>query len=177
MLISADTKPRRDELTPESWTSSRGGFHVQVQPIVQAVPTKASPGRVAPDLLQRQFTAERMNQKWTTDATEFNVAGEKLYLPPVIDLYNGEIVASKRRDDRSSNWSRTCRQRLHQIDDSEKPILHSDQGWHDRMPAGNRMLESRNIAQSMSRKGHCLDVRHPQIRVFQLQSLRQHREV
>jgi hypothetical protein len=44
------------------------------------------------------------------------------------------------------------------------------------MPAGNRMLESRNIPQSMSRKGHCLDVRHPQIPVFQ-QSLRQHREV
>jgi putative transposase len=54
---------------------------------------KGQAGRVAPDLLQRQFTAERMNQKWTTDVTEFNVAGEKLYLSPVMDLYNGEIVA------------------------------------------------------------------------------------
>lgn len=69
---------------------------------------KGQAGRVAPDLLQRQFTAERMNQKWTTDVTEFNVAGEKLYLSPVMDLYNGESSPSKRRDDRSSNWSRTC---------------------------------------------------------------------
>ena len=41
---------------------------------------KGQAGRVAPDLLQRQFSARRMNQKWTTDVTEFNVAGEKLFL-------------------------------------------------------------------------------------------------
>lgn len=43
--------------------------------------------------MQRQFTAEKDNSKWVTDVTEFNVAGEKLYLSPVMDLYNGEIVA------------------------------------------------------------------------------------
>lgn len=46
---------------------------------------------------------------------------------------------------------------LDQIDDDERPILHSDQGWHYQMPTWNRMLENRNIAQSMSRKGNCLD--------------------
>ncbi|ONT12055.1 transposase, partial [Burkholderia cenocepacia] len=50
-------------------------------------------GRVAPNLLRRQFDAERPNQKWVTDVTEFNVEGQKLYLSPVMDLYNGEIVA------------------------------------------------------------------------------------
>ena len=50
-------------------------------------------GRVAPNVLQRQFQAERPNQKWVTDVTEFNVGGEKLYLSPVMDLYNGEIMA------------------------------------------------------------------------------------
>jgi len=39
------------------------------------------------------FHAERPNQKWVTDVTEFNVRGEKLFLSPVLDLYNGEIVA------------------------------------------------------------------------------------
>ena len=50
-------------------------------------------GRTAPDLLQRKFEAHCANQKWVTDVTEFNVAGEKPYLSPVLDLYNGEIIA------------------------------------------------------------------------------------
>ncbi|WP_251275143.1 IS3 family transposase, partial [Enterobacter hormaechei] len=43
--------------------------------------------------LNRQFHAERPNQKWVTDVTEFKVQGMKLYLSPIMDLYNGEIVA------------------------------------------------------------------------------------
>lgn len=50
-------------------------------------------GRVAPNLLQREFEASKPNEKWVTDVTEFNVGGKKLYLSPVLDLYNGEIVA------------------------------------------------------------------------------------
>lgn len=47
----------------------------------------------APNFLDRQFQAERPNEKWVTDVIEFNVDGSKLYLSPVMDLYNGEIVA------------------------------------------------------------------------------------
>lgn len=54
---------------------------------------KGEIGHAAPNTLQRKFTAARANQKWVTDVTEFNVAGEKLYLSPILDLYNGEIVA------------------------------------------------------------------------------------
>ena len=54
---------------------------------------KGQAGRVAPDLIQRQFNAQHMNQKWVTDVTQFSVAGEKLYLSPVMDLHNGEIIA------------------------------------------------------------------------------------
>ncbi|XGZ91512.1 DDE-type integrase/transposase/recombinase [Pseudomonas sp. NT2] len=50
-------------------------------------------GEVSPNTLARQFEAEQPNQKWVTDVTEFKVAGKKLYLSPVLDLYNGEIVA------------------------------------------------------------------------------------
>ena len=49
---------------------------------------------VAANVLARRF-AERPNEKWVTDVTEFNVRGEKLYLSPVMDLYNGEIVATQ----------------------------------------------------------------------------------
>ena len=54
---------------------------------------KGEVGHAAPNELQRQFKAEAANQKWVTDVTEFNVRGNKLYLSPVMDLYNGEIVA------------------------------------------------------------------------------------
>ena len=43
----------------------------------------------SPNLLDRQFEAERPNEKWVTDVTEFNVRGDKLYLSPIMDLYNG----------------------------------------------------------------------------------------
>lgn len=52
----------------------------------------------APHLLQRQFQADAPHQKWVTDVTEFNVRGSNLYLSPVMDLYNGEIVAYEMRD-------------------------------------------------------------------------------
>lgn len=54
---------------------------------------KGEVGYAAPNVLKRQFAATSANQKWVTDATEFKVAGEKLYLSPVMDLYNGEIFA------------------------------------------------------------------------------------
>ncbi|MFT0851184.1 IS3 family transposase [Achromobacter sp. F4_2707] len=50
-------------------------------------------GEAAPNSLNREFAASQANQKWVTDVTEFAVAGKKLYLSPVMDLYNGEIVA------------------------------------------------------------------------------------
>src|SRR5260364_245586 len=46
-------------------------------------------GRAAPNILERQFQAHNPNQKWVTDVTEFNVGGKKLYLSPVMNLYNG----------------------------------------------------------------------------------------
>lgn len=115
-------------------------------------------GRVAPDLLQRQFAAEHMNQKWVTDVTEFNVAGEKLYLSPVMDLHNSEIIAYETAGRPHFKLVKDMLDKaLDQLGDEERPILHSDQGWQYQMPAWSRMLESRNIAQSMSRKGNCLD--------------------
>lgn len=119
---------------------------------------KGQVGRVAPDLLQRQFTAKRMNQKWTTDVTEFSVAGEKLYLSPVIDLHNGAIIAFQTaRRPVFKLVKDMLVKALDQLGDEDRPILHSDQGWQYQTPAWSRMLEGRNITQSMSRKGNCLD--------------------
>jgi putative transposase len=119
---------------------------------------KGEVGQAAPNELQRRFKAEAINQKWVTDVTEFNVAGEKLYLSPVLDLYNGEIVAfetSKRPT--FELVSSMLKKALAKLNPGDKPLLHSDQGWHYRMPAFKRQLLERQLVQSMSRKGNCLD--------------------
>lgn len=50
-------------------------------------------GRIAPNILKRNFKADQPNKKWATDVTEFNVSRNKLYLSPIIDLFNGEIIS------------------------------------------------------------------------------------
>jgi putative transposase len=115
-------------------------------------------GRVAPNLLNRQFEAQRPNEKWVTDVTEFNVKGQKLYLSPVMDLYNGEIIAwqssTRPTFDLVGNMLKKALCRLGR---DERPLLHSDQGWQYQMVDWRRLLDQRAIRQSMSRKGNCLD--------------------
>jgi putative transposase len=119
---------------------------------------KGEVGHAAPHILKRHFDATGANQKWVTDVTEFKVSGEKLYLSPVMDLYNGEIIAfetSKRPE--FALVGTMLKRALKKLKAGEKPILHSDQGWQYRMPAYQRALREKNVVQSMSRKGNCLD--------------------
>lgn len=119
---------------------------------------KGEIGHAAPNILQRQFEAKGINQKWVTDVTEFNVAGEKLYLSPVMDLYNREIIAFETtRRPVFELVSSMLKKALAKLTATEKPIMHSDQGWHYRMPAYQRALREKNVVQSMSRRGNCLD--------------------
>ena len=54
---------------------------------------KGEVGKIAPNLLNRNFKADKPNQKWITDVTEFSLFGTKLYLSPIIDLFNGEVIS------------------------------------------------------------------------------------
>ena len=54
---------------------------------------KGEIGKIAPNLLGREFYAEKPNQKWVTDVTEFHLFGEKLYLSPILDLHSRDIVS------------------------------------------------------------------------------------
>lgn len=111
-----------------------------------------------PNILNRQFQADRPHQKWVTDVTEFNVGGNKLYLSPVMDLYNGEIVAYEM--DTRPHFplvSHMLKKALAKLTASDAPLLHSDQGWHYQMAAYRRQLDQHGLTQSMSRKGNCLD--------------------
>lgn len=115
-------------------------------------------GTVAPNRLNRHFQAAQPNTKWTTDITEFKVQGQKLYLSPILDLFNSEIVSYSLSKTPSF---RLVTDMLHQafqkIPDHRPLLLHSDQGWHYQMRAYQRLLQEQGVTQSMSRKGNCYD--------------------
>ena len=115
-------------------------------------------GHVAGNVLQRRFAAPRPNQKWVTDVTEFKVDGQKLYLSPVLDLYNSEIISYEiARRPLFSMVSSMLQKAFSRLRPDEKPLLHSDQGWQYQMPIYRQLLKQRAITISMSRKGNCLD--------------------
>ena len=119
---------------------------------------KGEVGQTAPNELNRQFEASAANKKWVTDVTEFNVAGEKLYLSPVLDLYNGEIIAFEmNRRPEFKLVTAMLTKAFSKLGSTDKPMLHSDQGWQYRMPAYRENLKNRGMLQSMSRKGNCHD--------------------
>lgn len=115
-------------------------------------------GKIAPNILQRKFRAEAPNQKWATDITEFNVSGTKLYLSPIIDLFNQEIISYELTERPIFNQVvMMLKKAFKKIPDNTKLILHSDQGWQYQMRRYQHLLEEKGIIQSMSRKGNCLD--------------------
>ena len=107
---------------------------------------------------KRNFSTTACNQIWTTDVSEFHIAAGKLYLSPILDMHNREIVAFN--ISRYPNFSQTTdmlKKAFHKYMNLEGLILHSDQGWQYQMKFYHQELEKRGIIQSMSRKGNCLD--------------------
>ena len=115
-------------------------------------------GRIASNLLNRDFQADKMNEKWVTDVTEFHLFGEKRYLSPVLDLCNGEIIAYKVMSRPVYRLvGDMLEEAIRRLNPRDEVILHSDQGWHYQMKKYHKTLERHHIKQSMSRKGNCLD--------------------
>lgn len=112
----------------------------------------------AANLLNRQFTAHRPNQKWVTDVTQFRINNEKLYLSPVVDLFNGEVISyDVSRRPLFAMVQRMVDRAVSRLRPGEQPILHSDQGWQYRMPVYAKALVGSGLRMSMSRKGNCYD--------------------
>ena len=106
----------------------------------------------------RNFETTGFNQKWTTGVSEFHIAAGKLYLSPIMDMHNGEIISFN--ISRSPNFAQTM-DMLNKVfvkfDDLTGLIFHSDQGWQYQMERYQTTLKEKGIIQSMSRKGNCLD--------------------
>ena len=119
---------------------------------------KGEVGKIAPNLLNRDFRAQKPNQKWVTDVTEFSLYGQKLDLSPILDLHNGYLVSYTISERPVLNMVTTMLEKAYEtIPDGTDLILHSDQGWQYQHKAYQRMLRKKGLRQSMSRKGNCLD--------------------
>ena len=119
---------------------------------------KGEVGKVADNLLDRDFHAEKPNQKWTTDVTEFRLFGQKLYLSPIMDLCSGDVVTYTLSESPNLLMVTTMlEQAVKILPEKHNLILHSDQGWHYQHKQYRKLLEENGITQSMSRKGNCYD--------------------
>ena len=119
---------------------------------------KGQIGKVADNHLNREFYAEKPFEKLTTDVTQFKIGDEKVYLSPVMDLFNREIVSYSISTSPNLWQIREMLDGLFEkLPSDATPIFHSDQGWQYQHTEYQRLLAEHNITQSMSRKGNCMD--------------------
>ena len=119
---------------------------------------KGQVGRIAQNLLRRDFSTTGSNQKWATDVIQFNLFGRKLYLSAILDLHDQSLVSWNLSE--SPNYAQVVdmlEKAFCKIPDGTNLILHSDQGWQYQMSNYQKRLKEKGVRQSMSRKGNCLD--------------------
>ena len=107
---------------------------------------------------ERDFKTSKCNEKWTIDVSEFHIAAGKLYLSPILDIHNREIISYS--ISKSPNFDQTkemLSQAFEKYPNLKGLIFHSDQGWQYQMNAYHIELNEKEIIQSMSRKGNCYD--------------------
>ena len=116
-------------------------------------------GKKADDLIQRQFEASKLMEKCYTDVTEFAIpaSSQKLYLSPVLDGFNSEIVAYNLSRSPNLVQVKAMIEQAFTEDHYENTILYSDQGWQYQHDFYHHFLEDKGIQPSMSRKGDSPD--------------------
>ena len=119
---------------------------------------KGEVGRIAANVLERDFNTQVPNRKWATDITEFKIGARKAYLSPILDMYNGEIISYTISDSPDLRMVMDMvNNAIKKVKPQEGLVLHFDQGWHYQHMQYQLTLKRNGIIQSMSRKGNCLD--------------------
>ena len=113
-------------------------------------------GKKADNLIQRQFEASKPMEKCYTDVTEFAIPNSthKLYLSPVLDGFNSEIIAYNLSTSPNLEQVKSMLDQSFKEEHYENTILHSDQGWQCQHDFYHHFLEGKGIQPSMSRKGN-----------------------
>ena len=115
-------------------------------------------GKIAPNIINRDFKAAAPLMKWSTDVSQFNFTWGKCYLSPIIDMYTNEVISYDLS--LSANMSQIVNMMngaFSKFPDVDGLIMHSDQGWQYQHEAFMNILQSHGIIQSMLHKGNCLD--------------------
>ena len=120
---------------------------------------KGDIGKKADNLIQRQFEASKPMEKCYTDVTEFAIpaSSQKLYLSPVLDGFNSEIIAYNLSTSPNLEQVKAMLDQAFTEEHYENTILHSDQGWQYQHQYYHQFLEDKGIQPSMSRKGNSPD--------------------
>ena len=116
-------------------------------------------GKMAVNLIQRQFEADKPMKKCYTDVTEFAIPNseQKLYLSPVLDGYNSEIIDFTLSRSPNLEQVKSMLAKAFPAENYDGTILHSDQGWQYQHQSYHDFLSKKGIRPSMSRKGNSPD--------------------
>ena len=120
---------------------------------------KGEIGKKADNFIQRQFEASKPYEKCYTDITEFAipVSSQKLYLSPVLDGYNSEIIAYQLSTSPNLEQVKAMLTQAFPEEHYDQTILHSDQGWQYQHQFYHDFLKKNGIRPSMSHKGNSPD--------------------
>ena len=115
-------------------------------------------GKVADNLINRDFSTTKPLQKWTTDVSQFNLSWGKCYLSPILDMHTNEVISyDLSLSPNMEQIRRMLDKGLSRFSSLNGLIFHSDQGWQYQHAYFRNTIEKRGIIQSMSRKGNCYD--------------------
>lgn len=115
-------------------------------------------GHVADNVLNRDFTADAPNRKWVTDVTELRVGDQRVYLSPVMDLFDHQVISFTIGTSPSLALTNACLDQALASQDVEPGlIVHTDQGFQYQHASWSRRLTMAAAVQSMSRRGNCYD--------------------
>ena len=120
-----------------------------------------SPQYIAENLLNRQFHANKPNEKWLTDVTEFKwyvgLEVHKIYLSAILDLCDRRIVNYVISDRNDNPLVFKTFDKAAKANPDAHPLFHSDRGFQYTNRAFHHRLEKAGMTQSMSRVAHCID--------------------
>lgn len=107
-----------------------------------------------PNVVQRNFHADRPNEKWLTDITEFAIPAGKVYLSPILDCFDGMVPCwTIGTSPDASLVNGMLDQAVSRLKEDEHPLIHSDRGCHYRWPGWISRMEKAGLERSMSKKG------------------------
>lgn len=119
---------------------------------------KSTPQHISENTLNREFTADKPNEKWVTDVTEFKYGQDsKAYLSAIRDLYDGSIISYVIGRSNNNPLVFETFDKALRVEPNARPIFHSDRGFQYTSKTFKRRLDNAGMTQSMSRVGRCID--------------------